>query len=293
MSILRRLFSDDPKDLWPEVPKDEPPDPSAERSLPDSVRTARRNLVAACGLCLAWSSAQFALANNQIDVAGTSVDLKDTSIPLLLGILLVYLTIRWGFEFAMMPRNLRRWPLAQLDFRMVLVIARIALVAVAAGALNRSLLTVVGALGILVLLAIVSFILTLLLTFIITPLRMWSRVRMRARASEKKFSAFWTVYESLILAGAFSVFLSIISITSFAIASYYFEDLQSVIWHVPPDPLALSIFVFFLIAVFLSHWLFKPIIAHLFAERPPYYTERAPDGRLLMHIIPKKKEPLL
>ena len=124
MKFFRYFFSYVPPESPLEVPKDEPPDLNVDRLLSDPFRSARRNLVAVCGLCLAWSIAQLALANPSIAVAGISVDLKDTSIPVLLYILLVYFIIRWGFEFAMMPRHVRRWPLAQLDFRMVLAAAR-------------------------------------------------------------------------------------------------------------------------------------------------------------------------
>ena len=140
----------------------EPPDPNADRALPDSFRAARRSLVAMSAVCIAWSTAQFSIRDMSIDAVGVSIDLKNASVPLILGASLVYLTVRWAIEFAMMSRHLRRWPLAQLDFQVVS--ARFALLAVTAGALDRSLRSVVVVavlLSVLVLaLALLSFILT-------------------------------------------------------------------------------------------------------------------------------------
>ena len=251
------------------------------------VRTARRNLVAVCGICLAWSTAQLALANPPIDVAGISVDLKDTSIPLLLGILLVYLTVRWGFEFAMMPRHVRRWPLAQLDFRMVLIVARFSLLAITAGALDRSLWTVVRIVVALGLLAVVSAVLSHGL------MGVTMRVRMRARARANRVSAASAAFEADLWAGLFGVCLTVLGIIGLGIASYRYEPLRSAIWPVPPDPVALSFFVFTLIVVFLSHWLLRSVISRIFAERPSYYTERGADGELLITFLTPEKKPLL
>ena len=287
MNIFRHFFSYMPPGPPPEVPKDDSPDPNANRSLSDSYRVARRNLVAICGLCLAWSTAQFALANPRIDLAGMSLDLKDASIPLLLGIILIYLTVRWGLEFAMMPRHVRRWPLAQLDFRIVLVIARLSLLLIATSALDRSLWTVLRVVAALGLLAVVSAVFSFALLFVTMPIRMW------ARARANKPSAASAVFEAGYWAGIFAVCLSIVSIIGLGIVSYHYEPIRSVIWPVPPDPVALSIFLLTLNGIFVSHWLLKPVISRFFAERPSYYTERLPDGNLGIHVIQREKEPLL
>ena len=100
----------------PEIPKEEPPDPNENRSLAEPVRAARRTLVVICALCIAWASAQFTIPDPKIDLAGVILDFKNASVPIVLAVLLVYATIRWIIEFAMMPRHIRRWPLAQFDF---------------------------------------------------------------------------------------------------------------------------------------------------------------------------------
>jgi len=150
--MLRSFFAYVPVGPLPEVPEVEGPDPNAGRELPDPYRTARRNLVALCSVCLAWSAAQFGLSQLTIEAAGLTVDLQKASVPLLLGTAVIYLTGRWMIEYAMMPRNVRRWPLAQLDFRLVSVVSRFSVLALAAGALDRSVRSMGVILGLLVLL---------------------------------------------------------------------------------------------------------------------------------------------
>lgn len=112
--MFRHFFSYVPPDPPPEVPEVESPDPNTDRVLSDPFRAARRSLVAVCAVCIAWSTAQFSIEELRFDAAGIAVDLKNASVPLILGAILVYLTVRWTLEFAMMPRHVRRWPLAQL-----------------------------------------------------------------------------------------------------------------------------------------------------------------------------------
>jgi hypothetical protein len=287
MAFLKYFFSYVPSDPPPEVPKDEPPDQGENRSLSDPVRAARRGVVAVAGLCLAWSSAQFAIANPTIDLGGVSLDLKDASIPIVLAVALIYLTVRWVIEFAMMPRHVRRWPLAQLDFRLVLFVARFSILAVTAGALDRSLWTIVRIVASLALVAVLSTILSIILMFVTMPIRMW------ARARAGRDSAANAAFEALFWAGLFAVCITVMAVIGLGIASYCYVPLRDAIWPLPPNPIALGVFVFTFVVIFLSHWLLRPVTNKLFAERPGYYTERGPDGSLRIHFVGKDKEPLI
>lgn len=287
MKFFKYFFSYVPPDPPPEVPKDEPPDPYEDCSLSDPVRAARRSMMVVCGLCLAWSSAQFAITDPSIAVAGISVDVKDASIPVVLAAVLIYLTVRWWIEFAMMPRHVRRWPLAQLDFRMVQFTVRFSLLAVAAGALDRSLWTIVRIIASLALLAVVSAVFTVVLMFVTMPVRMWARARAGRHSSAN------AAIEAMLWAGLFAVCIAVVGIIGLGIASYRYAPLRDAIWPLPPNPIALSVFLLTLVAVFLSHWLLRPVTSRLFAERPGYYTERDPDGNLLVHIVGEEKKPLM
>jgi hypothetical protein len=288
IKFFKQFFSYVPSNLPPEVPKDEPSDPNENRSLSDAVRGARRNMLIVSGLCLGWSSAQFSLADSQINIAGISLNLKDASIPVVLAVVLTYFLIRWGVEFAMLPRHVRRWPLAQFDFRIALLIVRFALLALAAGALNRSLWTIALVAGSIVLLTVVSSILSFLLMFITIPIRMWARSR------AGRVSAANAAFESVAWAILFAVCLTTFGIIGLAVASYQYAPLRDYLWgHVLPNPVSFLVFILTLIGVFLSYWFLSPVINRIFAEPPGYYTERSPDGSLVIHHVVNEREPLI
>lgn len=287
INFFKHFFFHTSSNLIPEVPKDELPDPNLNRSLTDTVRAARRTLVIVCGLCIAWSSAQFVILEPKINIIGITFNFKNASIPIVLAIILIYMTIRWGLEFAMMSRHIRRWPLAQLDFRLLMMIVRFTFLALAAGALDRSLWTIMLVTISILLLVICTIVLTALLMLVTMPIRMWARSR------AGKPSAASSSIEAMAWAIFFAICIIIISIIGLGISSYYYAPLREAIWTVPPNPVALSVFVMTLIGVFLSHWMLRPVTNRIFAERPGYYTERNSDGNLIMHYIGKKKEPLL
>ena len=271
----------------PEIPKEEPPDPNENRSLAEPVRAARRTLVVICALCIAWASAQFTIPDPKIDLAGIILDFKNASVPIVLAVLLVYATIRWIIEFAMMPRHIRRWPLAQFDFRFLFVIARFALLTLAAGALDRSFWSIKFVISSIGILAIGTIILAILLMFFTMPIRIWARSR------AGKESVVWATFEAMYWAGLFAVCIMVVSIIGIAIVSDYYVPLQEILWGKIPDPIALSLFIFTLIGIFLSHWFLRPILVRIFAERPGYYTERNPNGDLIICYTCEKKEPLI
>jgi hypothetical protein len=272
---------------FPEVPKDELPDPNEGRLIPEPVLGARRNLVIICGLAIAWSTAQFAIVNTTIVISDVSVDLKEASIPVVLAVLLIYLTTRWTLEFAMMPRQIRRWPLAQLDFRIVLFIARFSLLAVAAGALDRSLWAIVSMIICLALLVMVSVILGYVLIFFTVPVCAWARNRVGRRAGTG------TIFEGIFWAGLFAVIISVSGTIALGIASYHYTPIREALWPTPPNPISLIAFVATLVLIFLSHWFLRPIRSRIFADRPNYYTERDAEGKTTIHFVTPEKEPLL
>jgi hypothetical protein len=287
VKFFRYLFSYVAPEPLPQVPEEEQPDPNAERVLNDSFRAARRNLVALCGICIAWASAQLTVKDLAFDAGGLSVDLSNATVPILLGAALFYLTAQWVLEFAMMPRNVRRWRLAQLDFRLVSVVMRFALLAVAAGALNRSLRTVILLLVGLLGLAMISGFLFIILMFVTTPVRMWARSR------AGRVSAANAVIEGEAWAVFFAILLTAGLVVGCGIASYCYMPLRNAFWPEPPSPIALSMFVAALVSVFLSHWFLRPVFARLFAERPPYRTKKREDGKTVVTFVDEPKEPLL
>lgn len=278
MKFLRRLFSYEPSQGFEEVPKEEPPDSNAGLCISDAASAARRNLMATCGLGIAWSTAQFTLADPKVEVVGLPLDLSNASYPIVLAVLICYFTARWLLEFSMMSRDVRRWRLAQIDFHVTWTIARVCMLAVAAGALDRSLWTVVRVGLSLGLVALASVVLSVVLMFVLMPIRMW------ARARADKISAASAAFEALNWATYFSIWLTGVGILALGVASYAYPSLRHVIWSTPPSPIALSVLVLTLLLVFLSHWTMRPVIKRIFSTKPSYYTTRLPDGNLQIHF---------
>jgi hypothetical protein len=282
-----RIFSSK-HEHFPEAPKDDPPDPNEGRTLPESLQHARRSLVVVCGLCLAWSTAQFNLRELTVDAAGVSVDLSNGSIPLLLAMVLLYTTYRWGFEFAIMSRNLRRWPLARLDFRVVSLLARFSLLAIAAAALDRSFRSVLAVSGLLFLLALSALVLTTVLMIPAMFIRMWIRQR-AGRVSAANAS-----FEALVWAELIAVGLTVLVTIGIVVASYSYPPLRDAVWgQQSPRIWELSAFATALVVVFMSNWLMTPLYRRLFAEPLHYWTERDDKGGLLVKFRDVEKEPLL
>lgn len=284
--FFRYLFSYVPPDFPPEVPKEEPEDPNADRALTDAYRNARRTLVAVCTLSIAWATAQFSLAELNFEAAGISVDLRDAPVPLLLAIAVIYLAMRSVMEYAMMERHVRRWPLAKLEMSAVLLLARVTILVVAAGALNRSLRSAVVVAVSLIIMAFIAGLLGTALMVAFMPLRM----AVRKRAGRE--SAANAAGEAMFWGGFFGVVLTVVGAIAFGIASYRSDAIRVFVWPDPPSPWTLAAFVMLLCLGFLSPWLLKPLKRRLFAERSDYYTERV-DGHLLLHTVDRPKEPLL
>ena len=283
---LRSWFASTPPPM-PEEPYNEPPDPSAGRKLASSYRSARRVLILVSALSTGWSAAQFSLREVTVQVLGFSVSLENAAIPLLLGLAQAYMTVRWGLEFAMMPRHVRRWRLAQWDFRLGLMVTRFALLAVAAGAVDRSLETIARLVIVLACLAGASI---MMFAALLIPLTFW---RMRAREKTGRISATAAVAEAMAWSGMFGVGSTALFVTGGLITSYVYEPLSRRIWEVRPSPVAITVFLFVLVAIFLSHWLLRPMLAKLFGERRPYRTSRNSEGQLIYKSIGKEQEPLV
>jgi hypothetical protein len=285
-SFYRYLFSYVPSEFPPEVPQEEPEDPNANRALADAYRNARWTLVAVCALGVAWATAQFSLAELDFAAAGISVDLRNAPVPLLLAIAVIYLAMRCVMEYAMMERHVRRWPLAKLDMSAVLLLARLTVLIIAAGALNRSLRSVVVVAVSLGIMALIAGVLGPALMVVFMP------VRVAARRRAGRESAANALGEALVWGGVLGVVLTVVGAIAFAIASYQSETIRRFVWPDPPSPVVLAAFVFALCAGFLSYWLLRPLKHRLFAELPGYYTELV-DGRLHLHTVNRQKEPLL
>lgn len=95
-----------------------------------------------CAISLAWSAAQFDLKTLSLGFIG-NIDLSRASILLILVCAIAYTAARYVLEFEMQSVEVRRWLLAQADFKMSIFLVRVTILILVASGLSRSVETVV------------------------------------------------------------------------------------------------------------------------------------------------------
>ena len=163
--------------------------------ISDAYRKARRNTAIFCGISLAWSAAQFDLTSLNIGAAG-KVDLSNASIPTILSCVIIYTTVRCTIEFMMQSNEVRRWKLAQIDYRITLNLVRVSLLTIAAATASRSLETVVGVVVAALAFMFSYFVLVMALMLLLMPLRMYIRSRQGriSAASSAMEATAWSMF---------------------------------------------------------------------------------------------------
>ena len=106
----------------------------------DGYRRGRRPVVTLCALGMGWSTAQVELKSLSLGPLGT-IDFSSASIPIVLTLGIMYFMVRYTLEFAMQPREIRRWRLARTDYIITLRLVQFTLLLLAGGSLYRSIET--------------------------------------------------------------------------------------------------------------------------------------------------------
>ena len=244
-------------------------------SLGTDYRSARRLNSVICTLGLGWSAAQFELSSANFGGWG-AIDISDGSIPLILACAISYLTAKTFFGFAMQPKAVRRWSLAQIDFKLCWFLVRATLLMLAASGLHRSVDTfVIVVLGALALL-LGSMLLIFLGTGVLTP------IFECIRQSSSSASPAASVFKALAWSELIVTVLVVLLIAALGIVSLNWQPLLR-LWTEPPDPVAVGIFVTTAIAVVVSLKFDFVWQRKLFAKRMPTVKKR-PDGTIEVSI---------
>ena len=238
-------------------------------------RSSRRITSLLCVVGLGWSTAQFEIGALNLTPVGAIVQVSSASIPYMLMLAILYMTIKSVIGFVMQSREVRRWRLAQLDFNLFLFLVRLTLVMLAAGGLHRSvdtfLIVVVGAL----ILVIGSMLALFLGMFLLVPLIM----AMRTAIGRPYNSA--SVAPYIAVASAWSEFIVVLLVSALLIALGFAGlkyDPILALWVERPDPIAMTVLVVTAVAVVNSYWLQSPAETKLFARSVPKLTKL--DGKI-------------
>lgn len=242
--------------------------------ISEGYRRSRRNTAIFCGISLAWAAAQFELKSLKIGAAGV-VDISGASIPILLAFIIVYMLLRMTTEYMMQSKEVRRWELAQFDYKITLNLIRISFLALAVTVFSRSIESVVTAIILAVLLILGYLILVWLLMYIMMPLRMWVRLR-QGKISAASSAIEATDLSMLVAAILFLGTFLYLGKTSFEFIPFISNS------DTPLDTNSIIIFVTVSCLVILSWFFENPVLLKIFAFEPEYLVKETPleNGRI-------------
>ena len=238
-------------------------------------RDSRRLTSLLCAIGLGWSTALFELKSLTLGSVGV-VDLSNPSVPFILTCGILYMTAKSIVGYAMQSQEVRRWHLAQVDFRILLLLVRSTLLMLAAGGLHRSVETIVFvAVGAL---AIVAgwFVAVTLGMFFLVPLiiaiRNWTDRSYRG-SSPVSYVSEASAWTELLIMAVLVVLLLVLGFASLEYGPFL------ALWTRPPDAVAVAIIVVTGIGVIISFWLQGIGERKLFARPGPKLTQR-PNGTI-------------
>ena len=250
--------------------------------ITDAYRRARRSTSVLCGIGLAWSAAQFELKSLSLGPAG-SVDLSHASVPLMLACGIVYTLTRCTIEFAMQSDDVRRWSLAQTDFKITVFLVRATLLILAAGGIYRSVETVVYIAVAALLLLVGSMFLMFVGMLAFTPIM----IRIRVRQGRHSVAA--RVFEAMAWSEVMVVALIVAVFVAAGVASLRYEPMRS-LWTVAPSPIAVALFVATAIVVVISIYFERIWYRKLFALQDMVTMSKRPNGTIGVSFVEGRKD---
>ena len=246
-------------------------------SIGPEYRDARRFTSLLCAIGLGWSGAQFELKSLTLGSAGV-VDLTSASIPLISTCGIVYMTAKSIIGYAMQSKEVRRWHLAQIDFKIFLFLVRTTLLMLAAGGLHRSVETFAFVAASALAIAFGSILANGLGMLLLIPLIM--AIRRHIGRPYRGASPVPYVIEASAWSELIVVVLIVVLLVALGVSSLEYEPLVA-LWTEPPGPVAVAVFVVTAIGVVVSYWLQSVGERKLFARPGPKLT-KMPDGTTLV-----------
>jgi len=214
-------------------------------NLSGAYRSSRNKTAIFCGVGLAWSAAQFEIKKISLSGVG-ELDLSGAFIPLLISFCALYVFTICVNEFAMQPKNVRRWRRARFDFKLSLNLVRGTLLMLAASGLSRSISTAVCIAISVVLFLILSILLELVGIIILTPLLAFIRKR------QGRFSIASRVAEAEGWSRLVLLILVSVALVGIGFASLYYPPFYNLLWTTPPPPTTIWVLVVTAVLVSIS-----------------------------------------
>lgn len=227
-------------------------------NLSDTYRSSRNKTAIFCGVGLAWSAAQFEIKKISLSGVG-ELDLSGAYIPLLIAFCTLYAFTICVNEFAMQPKNVRRWRLARFDFKLSLNLVRGTLLMLAASGLNRSISTAAYIAIFVVLFLILSMFLEIVGTIVLTPLLVFIQKR------QGRFNVASRVIEASAWSRIVILILVIVALAYAGFASLHYAPFYTLFWATSPSPITILVVTVTAVLVSISFTLEKGYLNKLFA----------------------------
>jgi hypothetical protein len=226
--------------------------------LSDAYRSSRNKTAIICGVGLAWSAAQFEIKKISLSGIG-ELDLSGAYIPLLLAFCALYAFTISANEFAMQPKNVRRWKRAGFDFKLSLNLVRVTFLMVAASCLNRSISTAAYIAIFVFLFLTLSILFEFLLTMALIPLLVFIRKR------QGRFNVVSRIIEAEVWSRLIILILVITALVALGFACLYYAPFFNLLWITPPDPILIWAVIAAAVLVAISFKVEEGYLNKLFA----------------------------
>ncbi len=255
------------------------------KEISAAYRNSRRNTSVLSGIGIAWSAAQFEIKTMSIGTLG-GANIEGASIPILISILCIYAAVRCTIEYMMQNDSVRRWPLAQLDYRITLYITRFSLIALTASTIARTGEMVLFLAGTTLIAILGFFVLVSIMMFIIMPYRMWIR-HLTGRVSAASAAGESFFYSISIVGLAYIVAIILIGLNIIKPFDYLGQNSQGI------TNLQLFIFSFVSLVILFSFFLDGRFLNMVFAFEPVMIQKKYIDenGREIFSIEPNPAHP--
>lgn len=254
--------------------------------LSDAYRKSRSGVSVLSGVAVAWAAAQFEFSSVKLPVLGDVV-LTHYAVPIFLSVSIAYSMMRCTTEFIMQTNEVRRWSMAQFDYKITLIAACVSILLLAASGVSRSINTVfvVTAVGILLFVAywVVIFIITIALTSIILSLRLRKKPHTSTVGGVLTSMAYATLFSILGIVGTIAIGGS-----NLLLKGYDYFGLSDT-----PNPVAVTVFLFTALLFAAGCFFYDKLIKKVFAFEPLYNvkTKKREDGTILVAFDKNDKAP--
>lgn len=247
-------------------------------------RNSRRNTSILCGVGIAWAAAQFEIKSFSLGSLGM-IGTEKASVHIIIAILCIYCMVKCTIEYMMQSEPVRRWNLAQLDYRITLYLVRFTIVALIASAIARTWEMVIYVACIFLFFVFSFFVLAFIYIFFTMPIRLFIR-HLSGRISVASAAIEATFYSFLLSGLTHIIIIGLIAFNVINPFEYFNAKFQII------SNIQLIFFSSTCLVTLLCFFFDKPFLNMVFAFEPEMIEKKSyKDGQTIISIVPNPKHP--